>query len=150
IHKRLWPEFLAIANSQESWQFDKLSKEGKELYAAVESQGLLRTNEHSKITGVRTRSLGDAARELESKILVYGHGFHTKSGAHAKLLKTWTRWIKDTNYHDNRQVEVQNAKDTFKDIVERLKQRYGARARLPWERSVNLTVGTRKKNSSIL
>ena len=142
IHRRLWPGFLTLATSHEPWQLDHLSPEAKRLLDAIQQKGKLSTNDHSKESGVKIGVLGKAARELESRILVYGQGFHSESGSHAKRLKTWDIWAKDTKYKWKK-IDPDVAKQGFENIALKLKERYSVRPKLPWDK---LSVSrTRKK-----
>ena len=140
IQKQLWPPFLTVANSHEPWQLDNLSRDGKLLLEAVEKKSELFTNKFSKTSGIRTSILGDAARELESRLLIHGIGFHTSSGAHAKHLKTWQRWAADAKYdwktnRGKEDIKIQESKLIFGKIADRLNGRFGTRPRLSWETS---------------
>ena len=133
VHRRLWPGFLTIATSREPWQLDHLSPEAKRLLDAIQQKGKLSTNDHSKESGVKIGVLGKAARELESRILVYGQGFHSESGFHAKRLKTWDQWAKDTKYKWKK-IDLDIAKQSFENIATKLKERYNVWPKLPWDK----------------
>jgi hypothetical protein len=142
IHRRLWPGFLTLATSHEPWQLDHLSPEAARLLDAIQQKGKLSTNDHSKDSGVKIGVLGKAARELESRILVYGAGFHSESGSHAKRLKTWDQWAKDTKYKWKK-IDLDIAKQSIENIATKLKERYNVRPKLPWDKLS--TSKTRKK-----
>lgn len=143
VHRRLWPEFLTIATSREPWQLDHLSPNAQHLLSAVQREGKLSTNEYSKESGKKVGILGEGARELESRILVYGKGFHSESGSHAKRLKTWDQWTKDTKYKWTK-VDLAKAKQSFENIALELQERYSVRPKLPWDESSS-TLGVKKK-----
>jgi hypothetical protein len=134
VQRNLWPQFLTIAKSGEPWQLDHLSPNAQKLLDAVQRKGKLSTNKHSKESGTRIGVLGDAARELESRILVYGKGFHSESGSHAKRLKTWDQWAKDRKYKWAK-LDLAEAKQSFANIALKLKEDYGTRPKLPWDES---------------
>lgn len=142
IHRRVWPGFLTLATSHEPWQLDHLSPDAKRLLDAIQQKGKLSTNDHSKESGVQIGVLGKAARELESRILVYGQGFHSESGSHAKRLKTWDQWAMDTKYKWKK-IDLDIAKQNFENIALKLKERYNVRPKLPWDKLS--TSKTRKK-----
>jgi len=143
VHRSLWPAFLTIAKSREPWQLDHLSPNAQKLLDGVQWKGKLSTNEHSKESGKKIGVLGDAARELESRILVYGKGFHSESGSHAKRLKTWDQWARDTKYRWTK-LDLAEAKQSFENIALKLNERYGTRPKLPWDKSS--TPKARKKS----
>src|ERR1700733_13536557 len=45
VHRRLWPELIAIATAQESWQLDGLPASAKSMLKKVEEGGQLRMDE---------------------------------------------------------------------------------------------------------
>jgi hypothetical protein len=92
VHKRLWPAFLELATHGERTRARRLSPLAKKLYKKVRDDDLVRVDE--LVTGefADTRTLAAAARELEESILVHGDSVHTASGAHAKVLRSWTGW----------------------------------------------------------
>ena len=79
IHRRLWPAVLAVGVARESWQFAGLTAGVRELYDAVERQGLL-------------LAAGRAAKELERRLLVHGAQVHTDAGHHELRLERWELW----------------------------------------------------------
>jgi hypothetical protein len=79
IHRRLWPEVLAIALANEPWQTRQLHPEATLLLKRVESTG-----------GIECE--GPAARMLESRLLVHGQQLHSHEGRHSKRLETWQQW----------------------------------------------------------
>jgi hypothetical protein len=79
LHRRLWPAFLTVAMSGESWQTDALSKAAKALLAAVQTVGIVAAK-------------GPAARELQERLLVAAEEIHTETGRHELRLQTWAGW----------------------------------------------------------
>jgi hypothetical protein len=76
VHERLWPAFLAVATANEPWQREGLPAAARKLLARVEAEGSVRAS-------------GDAARELQARLLVAAREVHTESGKHATELSTW-------------------------------------------------------------
>lgn len=76
VHRRLWPAVLGAASAAET---RGLSRAARALLRRVRRGGLLQAS-------------GDAARELERRLLVHATEVHTESGAHARALQTWDRW----------------------------------------------------------
>jgi hypothetical protein len=80
---------------------------------------------------VLKKSIGDAVRELEERILIHSQSVHAEAGSHAKLIRTWDRWARNAGFKD-REMPPQQAGEQFEDIVERLNVEFKANARLPW------------------
>jgi hypothetical protein len=107
IHRALWPALLGAATSGEPWQTAGLSKPASALLKRVRAAAILRTT-------------GDAARELERRLLAHGTSVHTESGDHAKALQTWERWARE-----------RRVKPAPKASLDRALARLGG-GRLPW------------------
>jgi hypothetical protein len=75
--------------------------------------------------------VGDAARALEQKLLVYAEEFHTESGAHSKRLETWRRWARRRGLRGPKMAAVE-AKRALEELVRELNVRFQADGRLPW------------------
>ncbi len=131
IHRRLWPPFLAIATSKESWQMQNLTPEATSLLHKVELRGELQTHKlaEDEKTGVQT--LGEAARELEHRLLIYYDDIHTESGFHAKLLKSWQRWSELAGLALSK-LDTGESKTNFDALIEDMNQKFGAKHKLPW------------------
>jgi hypothetical protein len=87
VHRALWPEVIAVATSNEPWQTAKLSPAAKSLLARVRKHGTQRLDQLERWSAAKKP--GEAARELESRLLVYGDELHTDSGRHTKCLESW-------------------------------------------------------------
>ena len=131
VNRPLWPPFLTVATSREPWQTNGLSTGAKRLLIAVESKGELRTDQHSKTSRTPVGELGEAARELEKRLLVYGEGFHSDIGSHAKRLETWDHWAAGRKYQWNR-IEPDAAQRDLEKVTDRLQTEFGASPPLPW------------------
>jgi len=79
IHRRLWPAVLAIGVTREPWQFAGLTAGARDLFDAVEQQGML-------------MAAGRAAKELERRLLVHSAQVHTDTGHHELRLERWELW----------------------------------------------------------
>ena len=79
LHRRLWTAFLAVAGSGEDWQEDGLSPDARTLLHAV-------------LEGSPLRTRGEAARELQRRLLVHAEEIHTEAGRHEVALQPWTAW----------------------------------------------------------
>jgi hypothetical protein len=79
----------------------------------------------------KIKSIGDAARELEKRLLVQTEEVHTSTGAHAKRIQTWERWASEVSF-DPERVTASEAKKKLEDVVMSLNDRFNANGRLPW------------------
>jgi len=132
VQRELWPALVAVACSQEPWQRRGISQAARRLLKMVNQRGSLRTDQ---LQWPRTakRSPGDAARELECKLLVHGHQIHTERGAHTKYVESWQHWSTRVRVSRAR-VKPDNGKRMFERIVGDLNNRFRANATLPWAR----------------
>ncbi len=132
VQRELWPALVAIACSQEPWQRRGISQAARRLLKMVNQRGPLRTDQ---LQWPRTakRSPGDAARELERKLLVHGQDTHTERGAHAKYLESWQHWCTSVRV-SRATLKPDDGKRIFERIVGDLNNRFGANATLPWSR----------------
>lgn len=142
VHKKLWPEILAIGTARERWQTEALSASAQALLEMTGATGCLRTDKlilpGSTEGSMPALTLGsmklkpaDAARELERKLLVHAAQFHTDSGAHAKLLETWEYWARRIGFRAA-SISVDEAKKKMEATLDKLNEQFKATARLPW------------------
>lgn len=130
VRRTLWVDFLAIATSREDWQMKNLSTDGRRLLHMIETKGSIRTDKLTLRPPFKGK-VGDAARELERRLLVYSKEEHTKTGAHAKILTTWSEWSSAVNLKTKR-VRMDHAKARFEVILASLNKSHGGEGRLPW------------------
>ncbi len=131
VHRRLWPELIAIGTAQEPWQLDAIPTSAKSMLQKVEERGSQRMDE---IKGSRTaKEKGADARMLELRLLVFGDDVHTASGAHVKRIETWEHWAWRTGFNIQVLPTPEGAKREFARIVENLNAEFGADATLPWQ-----------------
>jgi len=134
VHKKLWPEILAIGTARERWQTEALSASAQALLEMIGATGCLRTDKlilPGSTKGSMKLKPGDAARELERKLLVHAAQFHTDSGAHAKLLETWEHWVRRIGF-TAASISVDEAKKKMEARLSKLNAQFKATARLPW------------------
>ena len=86
VHERLWPAWLAVATSGESWQQAGLSAAARQLLTEVRRAG-------------EREGSGAAVKELERRLLVRSEQRHTESGRHVLVLESWPRWAKRCDVH---------------------------------------------------
>jgi hypothetical protein len=123
VHRRLWPALLAVATAREPWQLRGLSPSARALLARVDRHGTVRTDE------TPGRSLGDAARELEARLLVHGESIHTERGAHAKVVESWKAWAKRARA-PSKALPAARAKRQWEEALAAASP--GGPRRLPW------------------
>lgn len=130
VHRKLWPEIFSIGIAREPWQSKGLSESARLLLKMIDENGLLTTD---KLSWPRSRKVkpGDAARELEKRLLVHGDQFHTEHGTHAKLLETWEHWAKRIGLQLSA-IPAEKAKKNWEERVLKLNQQFGASGKLPW------------------
>ncbi len=115
VHRRLWPELIAIGTAQESWQLDALPSSAKSMLTKVEERGRLRIDELKSAR--TTKEKGADARALELRLLVFAEDVHTASGAHVKRIETWEHWAWRTGFHIQVLPTPEHAQQEFARIV---------------------------------
>jgi hypothetical protein len=130
IHRPLWGAIFTIGSAREPWQIQDLSKPARALLERVARDAELRTDQMTG--GRRTASPGEAARELEGKLLVHSEQIHTEKGSHAKRLQTWQQWADRVGLIPDHLTSA-SAKQLLEAKLERLNQEFKAKARLPWQ-----------------
>jgi hypothetical protein len=114
VHRRLWPELLAIALSREPWQLRGLPAASRLLYEKVRKGGALDTT-------------GAAAKVLESRLLVRGEQFHGETGSHNKHVESWAVWAERAGIVEADLPASSEAKGTFEASL--------PGAKWPWPKS---------------
>jgi len=131
VHRRLWPSLFAVAGAREPWQLDGLPAAAAALLDDVTTQGVARVDHLAAERGLKVKTLGDAARQLEARLLAYSESIHTESGSHAKQLETWRHVARRVKLKDSR-VSVERGKKNFEEIAAALQARFGRSVPLPW------------------
>jgi hypothetical protein len=126
VHRRLWSHLLAVACSGEAWQREGLSEDARALARHLARRGSVASDEYGRSRG-SGKGVGPAIRELEVRLRCASEEVHTESGAHAKLLMTWSRWAEKVGFRPE-PVSVRDAKETF----ESLHPGFSAPGALPW------------------
>ena len=127
VHRRLWPQLLAVSTSKEEWQIASLSPEASTLLRAVDSKGEIRTDAR----GLPKRGIPGAARELEKRLLVQSEEIHTEKGTHAKVLRSWRKWSRKVGF-TRKPRSVEKSKKEFERLLQSLNEKYAADGHLPW------------------
>lgn len=128
VHRELWEHVYSIGVAREEWQLRNLTPVAKQLLKALDTEGCLQTNNLKKF-GPKP---GDAARELERRLLVHANQIHTESGAHAKVIETWDTWAKRVGFRA-RAKSPARARRFLEQRLAELNTNFGGRGRLPWE-----------------
>lgn len=103
VHRKLWPEILAIGSAGDAWQIAGLSEAARALRKKLAKAGQL------EVTGA-------AAKELELRLLARGEPFHTPTGFHAKRLESWRHWA-DRVGLDREPLNPQEARATIEALL---------------------------------
>ena len=131
VHRKLWPEILAIGVSREPWQLKNLSNRARWLLQTIDERGSVTTDELPTPPSGKAK-VGELARELEKKLLIHGAQVHTKSGAHAKVLETWPHWARRIGFKSPK-LNTAVAKEVLETLLLELNQKCAAFAKLPWQ-----------------
>ena len=131
VDRKLWPAVFTVGRARDTWQLADLSREAQSLLDMVSREGALETDQIPWRRGAKRQSPGEAARELERRLLVYGEEFHTSTGAHAKRLETWEHWARRVGFSE-RKPALKAAKKKLEEALLTLNKRHGAAGRLPW------------------
>jgi hypothetical protein len=90
------------------------------------------------------KELGDDARILQTRLLVFGDDVHTDSGADVKRIETWPLWAKRVELATANLPPVDDARRELEEIVTRLNQKYNADRILPQQ------IPSRRKHPDVL
>ena len=131
VHRGLWPAVLAVARAGEPWQMEGLPLRAQLLLDAVTRNGEMRTDDIPHTGGPKSGSPGEAARELERRLLVHSQEVHTSTGAHAKHLETWDRWAGRVGFSEQGMTAARG-KEGLEEAIGRLNARFEGKGRLPW------------------
>jgi hypothetical protein len=131
VHRSLWPALFAVANSREPWQLNGISSSARSLLSKVTREMMVRTDMLLDFRSAKSKAPGEAARELEKRLLVYGEVIHTETGAHAKVLETWEHWAKRIELAPQK-TTAEQAKEQLEQRLTLLNKRFEASGRLPW------------------
>ena len=131
VHRSLWESLVCVGSAREAWQTRGLSDAGTVLLDLVTRDEEVRTDAVAWIVDPRRGKSGDAARDLERRLLVHSDEVHTESGAHAKVLQTWPAGaqavgVVSTTRHPD------DARRTFDTLVERLNAEFAGTVKTPW------------------
>ncbi len=131
VHRGVWSDLYAVASAREAWQTDGLPDSARALFAEVVEHGRVRTDELRARRG--RKSLGDDARTLEARLLIFGEEIHTDHGVHAKALEAWEHWAARIGFKPA-PVSAAAARGRFEQLIAELHSRSPGRAFTPWSK----------------
>jgi len=129
VHRRLWDHLFAVAAARDDWQVSGLSKEARRLFDEVDKSGNIRTD---KVAAKGKSKSGDITRELEQRLLVHSDQIHTETGAHAKVIETWTHWAKRVKFKPKK-TSVASSREFLERRIEQINQQFSGHGKLPWQ-----------------
>ena len=131
VHRKLWPAIVAVGSARQNWQLSGLSPTARELLALVDKTGRIRTDGIRIKRSLKKKSVADAARELEVRLLVHSREIHTERGTHAKALETWQVWIGEAGLARKKMLP-EDAKRRLEKVLADLNSGFDAEGSLPW------------------
>ena len=135
VHRRLWTVVLGAVGGRATWQRHGLSARGRSLLERVARFGVVDLNESAERGGLSLKQAGDAARELERRILVLSYEVHTPRGWHTKRLESWETWRRRHRVGRSA-VPGDRARARLEAAADAMTPAGAAPARLPWQRSL--------------
>jgi hypothetical protein len=124
VHRALWPALFAVAGAGEPWQTAGLTRSAQSLLERVRRGGSVRLDALEDWTAVAKP--GEAARELESRLLTHSREIHTESGRHTKELESWPHLCARLGVEE----KLPSAEDAKREL-----ERVCEGERLPWTKS---------------
>lgn len=122
VHRELWGHVYSIGVAREDWQLKNLTHAATQLLKTLDAEGSLQTNK---------LKAGEAARELERRLLLRANQIHTESGAHAKVIETWDTWAKRAGFRAQAKSPAAARRFLEKRLAE-INTKFGGKGRLPW------------------
>lgn len=133
VHRSLWPTLHAVATGRDEWQMKGLAASTRALLSRIDECGRARVDELSAHRG--KKELGEDARILESRLLVYGDDVHTDSGLHVKRIETWNHWAARASFVPDVPVSSREERARLDAMVDDWRIRFETRVSLPWHPS---------------
>ena len=118
MHRRYFEALVCIGRARDDWQVAGLDAEAENLLALIDASGPLAMS-------------GPSAKTLEHRLLVSTQQVHTKSGAHATELASWTHFAK-TNDVSMRRRSSKKARTELEGVIAELDRAFASESRLPW------------------
>jgi hypothetical protein len=130
VHRKLWPAIVAVGSARQNWQLSGLSPAATELLALVDTTGRIRTD-RIRVRSLKKKTVTDAVRELEVRLLVHSREIHTERGAHAKVLETWQVWVGEAGLARKKMLP-EDGKRRLEKVLADLNSGFDAEGCLPW------------------
>ena len=118
MDKTLWRDFFSVATAKATWQTQGLTTEERSLLRRIESGDPVRA--------------GKGAKTLETRLLAHGKNVHTETGAHAKVLTSWSSCAQELGFRF-RGKDPLASRRLFEERIDSWKNEYGKKATLPWQ-----------------
>lgn len=134
VHRRLWTAVLGAAGQRGTWQRQGLSPRARNLLERVVRFGVVDLNVPAERGRISLKQAGEAARELERRILVLSYEVHTPQGLHTKRLESWQAWRR-RNHVRRSALTAARARARLEAAAEAMASGAAAIGRLPWQRS---------------
>lgn len=131
VHRKLWPAIVAVGSARQDWQLSGLSPAARDLLALVDKTRRIRTDRILMKRRLKEKTVADAVRELEVRLLVHSKEIHTERGAHAKVLQTWKDWTEEAELA-GRKMLPEDARSKLEKVLADLNSRFDAEGSLPW------------------
>lgn len=118
VHRRLWPQLIAVGRARAPWQLAGLTTAARSLLARVDSEELVQAS-------------GAPARQLEIRLLVASVEVHTRSGAHVIQLMTWEAFARQRGERLP-QMSAADARRELEVLLAKMNAEFGCAGKLPW------------------
>lgn len=129
VERRLWSALVSAGTQEAPWQMDHLSNRAKTLLTRVKHTGWYLTTEARD-----AKAAGEAATELERVLLITAEDVHTKTGKHAKLLRSWAQWCASREFVPAK-LDASAGRGMLDSAARQLPGSFSTRLQLPWSRT---------------
>ena len=131
VERKLWSAVIGVSTAGEVWQLRELDEVAHWLLDKVTREHSVTTDQLQLFSRYKTKTLGDAARDLEKKLIVYGESFHTTTGNHSKRLEIWAHWIGRVGFTEQLLLPAEG-KSILEGIMNAINEQFAAKGKLPW------------------
>lgn len=134
VHRRLWPAFLAVALSMDSWKLNGLDQPARAIWERVGRNSRVYADE-TDLPSTSVRENGRLMRELEGRLLCAGGDVHTPRGSHAKFVISWEAWMAERNL-STPEGSAEAGRQELDECLDRLNLEFAGHGKLPWWRFI--------------